>query len=62
VRRHRDRRRSRVRFDSNAADVAEGATQIPASFIVEGRVKGYRLNASGARVTPVITATCRIRN
>lgn len=48
-------------FDSNAADIAEGATAIPANFIVDGRVKGYLLNASGARVTPVVTATCRIR-
>jgi hypothetical protein len=49
-------------FDSNANDIAEGATAIPANFIVDGRVKGYLLNASGARVTPVVTATCRIRN
>jgi hypothetical protein len=48
-------------FDSNAADIAEGATAIPANFVVDGRVKGYLLNAAGARVTPVVTAICRVR-
>jgi len=48
-------------FDSNANDIAEGATAIPANFIVDGRVKGYLINASNQRVTPVVTAICRIR-
>lgn len=48
-------------FDSNPNDIAEGATAIPASFIVDGRVKGYLVNASNQRVTPVVTAICRIR-
>jgi hypothetical protein len=48
-------------FDSRAGDIAEGATAISASFIVDGRVKGYLVNASGARVTPVVTVVCRVR-
>ncbi len=48
-------------FDSAAADIAEGATAIPASFIVDGRVKAYLVNTAGARVTPVVTAVCRIK-
>jgi hypothetical protein len=48
-------------FDSRAADIADGATAIPADFIVDGRVRGYLLDASGRRVTSVVTATCRIR-
>jgi hypothetical protein len=49
-------------FDSNPNDIAEGATSIPADFIVNGRVRGYLVNTSGERVTPVVTAICRIRN
>lgn len=49
-------------FDSRPADIAAGATAIPANFIVDGRVQGYLVNASGARVTPVVTAICRVRN
>lgn len=48
-------------FDSRAADIAEGATAIAADFIVDGRVKGYIVDASGVRVTPVVTAICRVR-
>ncbi len=48
-------------FDSNPNDVAEGATQISPSFIVDGRVRGYLVNTSNQRVTPVVTAICRIR-
>lgn len=48
-------------FDSAAADIAEGATAIPANFIVDGRVRGYLVNASGQRVTPVVSAICRVR-
>lgn len=48
-------------FDSNPNDVAEGATAIPSNFIVDGRVRGYLVNANGERVTPVVTAICRIR-
>lgn len=49
-------------FDSRAADIAEGATAIPADFIVDGRVRGYLVNANNERVTPVVTAICRIRS
>jgi hypothetical protein len=48
-------------FDSAAADIAEGATAIPSNFIADGRVKGYIVNSTGARVTPVVTAMCRVR-
>jgi hypothetical protein len=48
-------------FDSRPGDIAEGATAIAPNFIVDGRVKGYLLDASGVRVTPVLTAICRIR-
>ena len=48
-------------FDSNQNDIAEGATPIPANFIVDGRVKGYLVNANRQRVTPIVTAICRIR-
>lgn len=48
-------------FDSSANDIAAGATAIPAGFIVDGRVKGYLVNTAGQRVTPVVTATCRVR-
>jgi hypothetical protein len=49
-------------FDSRPADIAEGATAIAANFITDGRVKGYLVNASGTRVTPVVTAVCRVRS
>jgi hypothetical protein len=49
-------------FDSNPNDIAEGATPIPANFIVDGRVRGYLVNDSGNRVTPIVTAICRIRS
>ncbi len=48
-------------FDSNPADIAEGATAIAPNFIVDGRVRGYILNAAGQRVTPVVEAICRVR-
>jgi peptidyl-tRNA hydrolase len=48
-------------FDSRAGDIAEGATAIPSDFIVDGRVKGFLQDASGVRVSPVVTAICRIR-
>lgn len=48
-------------FDSRAADIAEGATAIPAGFIQDGRVRGWLVNGSGQRVTPVVTAICRVR-
>lgn len=48
-------------FDSNPNDVADGATPISADFIVDGRVKGYLVNAEGKRVTPIVTAICRVR-
>lgn len=48
-------------FDSNANDIADGATAISANFIVDGRVRGYLVNANNERVTPIVTAICRIR-
>lgn len=48
-------------FDSNPADVAEGATRISPNFITDGRVRGYLVNSSGARVTPIVSAICRVR-
>jgi hypothetical protein len=48
-------------FDSNQNDIAEGATAIPANFIVDGRVRGYLVNTSNQRVTPIVTAICRVR-
>lgn len=48
-------------FDSNANDIAEGASAIPAGFIVDGRVRAYLVNANNERVTPIVTAICRIR-
>ena len=48
-------------FDSNPNDIADGATAIPPNFIVDGRVKGYLVNENRQRVTPIVTAICRIR-
>lgn len=48
-------------FDSRQADIAEGATPIPAGFIQDGRVRGWLVNGSGQRVTAVVTAICRVR-
>jgi hypothetical protein len=48
-------------FDSNPNDIAEGATPIPANFIVDGRVKGYLVNDLNQRVTPIVEAICRVR-
>jgi hypothetical protein len=48
-------------FDSRPADIAEGATAIAPDFIVDGRVRGHLVDASGTRVTPVVTAICRVR-
>lgn len=48
-------------FDSNRGDIAEGAVAIPAGFIVNGRVKGWIVNASNQRATPVSEVGCRIR-
>jgi hypothetical protein len=44
-------------FDSNANDVAAGATSIPATFIQNGRVQGDLLDASGA-VVATATSNC----
>jgi hypothetical protein len=49
-------------FDSNQNDIADGATPIPANFIVNGRAKGWIVNANGVRVTPIKEAICRVRN
>jgi hypothetical protein len=49
-------------FDSNPNDIADGATPIPANFIVNGRAKGWLVNANGVRVTPIKEAICRVRN
>jgi hypothetical protein len=48
-------------FDSRPADIAEGATAIAPDFIFDGRVRGHLVDASGTRVTPVVTAICRVR-
>lgn len=48
-------------FASNPADIADGATAISASFIVDGRVRGYVVNDSNQRVTPIVEAICRVR-
>lgn len=48
-------------FDSNPNDIADGATAIAASFIVDGRVRAYLVNSNNERVTPIVTAICRIR-
>lgn len=48
-------------FDSNPNDVAEGATRIASSFIVDGRVRAWVVDGSGRRVTPVVAAICRVR-
>jgi len=48
-------------FDSNPNDISLGATPIPADFIVNGQVRGYLINQSGLRVTPISTVMCRIR-
>ncbi|MBN8508782.1 MAG: hypothetical protein J0L57_09250 [Burkholderiales bacterium] len=48
-------------FDSRPADIAEGATAIAPDFIVDGRVRGHLVDATGTRVTPVVTAICRVR-
>ena len=47
-------------FDSNANDVAAGATSISPSFI-QGDVTGSILNASGATVASS-TVGCRVKN
>jgi hypothetical protein len=39
----------------------DGATQIPATFIVDGRVRAYLVNDNNQRVTPVVQAICRVR-
>ena len=49
-------------FDSNPNDIADGATPISANFIVNGRAKGWLINANGVRVTPIVEAICRVRN
>jgi hypothetical protein len=49
-------------FDSNQADIADGATALPLTFIVNGRVKGYLVNESNLRATPLREAICRVRN
>ncbi len=48
-------------FDSNANDVAAGATLIPSSFIQNNTVLGEILNAASGVVTSS-TATCRVKN
>jgi hypothetical protein len=47
-------------FDSNPKDVAAGATKIDRRFIVNGRVTGKLLDASG-NVIAKETRTCRAR-
>lgn len=45
-------------FDSNARDIRQGATAIPANFIVGGKATGQILNAAGVVVAQE-TANCR---
>lgn len=47
-------------YDSNPADIAAGATAIPANFIQGARVTGKVMDASGA-VLATRTAACRVR-
>lgn len=48
-------------FDSNPNEIADGATAIPAGFILDGRVRAYLVNDNNQRVTPVVRAICRVR-
>lgn len=48
-------------FDSAPADIAAGATPLAPQFIVDGRVRAHLVNASNVRVTPIVTAICRVR-
>ena len=48
-------------FDSNANDVAAGATSIPASFIQGNAVTGSIINASGQTVASS-TVGCRVKH
>jgi hypothetical protein len=48
-------------FDSNANDIAAGATPIPTNFIQGGTVRGEVL-APGLRVVAAATATCQVRS
>lgn len=45
-------------FDSNRRDIRQGATAIPANFIVDRSVTGQLLDAAG-NVVATDTATCR---
>lgn len=47
-------------FDSSPADIREGATAIPGTFVVNGQVTGKVVDAAGNTVVSD-TAACRIR-
>lgn len=47
-------------YDSNPADIADGATPIAANFIQGARVTGRVIDASGT-VVATRTAACRVR-
>lgn len=47
-------------YDSDAGDIADGATPIAPDFIVDGRVTGKVMDASGFVVAEG-TAVCRVR-
>ncbi len=47
-------------FDSDAGDIAAGATEIAADFIQDGQVTGEILDDAGNTVA-VAMATCRVR-
>jgi hypothetical protein len=47
-------------YDSNPADIAAGATAIPANFIQGARVTGKVIDSTGA-VVATRTAVCRVR-
>ncbi len=48
-------------FDSDLDDVAEGATEITANFIQDGRVTGKILDAAGATVI-MDMVNCRVKD
>lgn len=47
-------------FDSNPADIAQGAVAIAANFVVDGRVSA-QLRDAGGNVVATASAICRVR-
>ncbi len=48
-------------FDSNASDIAAGATAIPANYIKKNSVIGYIRRSGTNAIVGAIGATCRIK-